>query len=521
MSALPEATSGLGQLAEAAAAYVDDPLGYVRFAYPWGVEGTALAGFRGPEPWQAEVLRLIGSDLRARRSPVLVAVRSGHGIGKSAMAAMLMDWAMVAPGTRGVVTANTDGQLRTKTWPTLADWQGMSLCEPLHRVENTTFATRGYEKTWRIDAVPWSERNTEAFAGLHNRGKRVLLVFDESSAIPDKLWEVAEGAMTDGDTQVIWVAFGNPTRSTGRFAQCFGKDAGRWHHLTVDSRSVSFTNKTLLEEWRQSYGEDSDFFKVRVKGEPPSQSDLQFIPTALVDEARRRQVFTHPTEPLVGGLDVARSGSAESVLALRRGRDARSLPWLCLRERDSMVLAARVVAHLNDLARSGQRLEALFVDAGGLGGPVADRLRQLGAPVHDVYFGGSGDGPHAWQYRDKSAEMWAATKEWLRDGGAIPDDPELAEQLTSRDSSVTSKGRVYMESKEDMLRRGLPSPDRGDALVLTHAYPVLASQVADASGRFAPAAGGRVLHDYDPYAERDVAFGGGRVLHEYDPYGGR
>ena len=155
------------------------------------------------------------------------------------------------PDTRGVVTANTEGQLRTKTWPELAKWHG-ALPQPragsptpppsLHSVQP------GREKTWRVDAITWSENNTEAIAGLHNKGRRAFVVFDEASAIPDAVWETIEGALTDADTELLWVVFGNPTRNTGRFRECFagGRFAHRWQPEQVDSRSVSMTNKAQI-----------------------------------------------------------------------------------------------------------------------------------------------------------------------------------------------------------------------------------------------------------------------------------
>lgn len=186
-----------------------------------------------------------------------------------------------------------------------------------------------------------------------------------------------------------------------------------------------------------------------------------------------------------------------------------------------MVLASRIVEYLNDLARRGLRITQLFVDAGGVGGPVADRLRQLGVPAIDVNFGGKADGGRAWECRDKGAEMWRDAKEWLRVGGAIPDDPELADQLVSRESSFTSDSRLYLESKDDMRRRGVSSPDRADALALTFAYPVHPSIVADSRGAFHAAGSGRAAVDYEPYGERDERPSGGRAVVEYDPWGGR
>ena len=125
---------------------------------------------------------------------------------------------------------------------------------------------KDHAKTWRADFVPWSEHNTEAFAGLHNKGKRIVLIFDEASAIADKVWEVAEGALTDEGTEIIWIAFGNPTRNVGRFRECFRRFKHPVEGRQIDSRTVEGTNKEQIAKWAADYGEDSDFFKVRVRG---------------------------------------------------------------------------------------------------------------------------------------------------------------------------------------------------------------------------------------------------------------
>jgi len=178
--------------------------------------------------------------------------------------------------TRGVVTANTETQRKTKTWAELAKW--FRLCWFASQMFDLTATaifsvSPDHQKTWRIDMVPWSERNTEAFAGLHNKGKRILLIFDEASAIPDVVWEVSEGALTDEGTQIIWCVFGNPTRNTGRFKGCFaGKTRRRWNRRQIDSRTSVFVNRGQIDEWISDYGIDCDFVKVRVRGMFPGMS---------------------------------------------------------------------------------------------------------------------------------------------------------------------------------------------------------------------------------------------------------
>ena len=192
------------------------------------------------------------------------------------------------PDCKAVITANTEVQLRTKTWPELAKWYRLALHRHWCNFGATSITARDpkHERTWRCDMVPWSETNTEAFAGLHNQGNRILLVFDEASSINDLVWEVAEGALTDERTEIIWLCLGNPTLSTGCFRECFGRLRHRWHTVQVDSRTVEGTNKEQLAQWIEDYGEDSDFVRVRVRGEFPTQRNFP------VNSARSRRQGT-------------------------------------------------------------------------------------------------------------------------------------------------------------------------------------------------------------------------------------
>ena len=179
------------------AACASDPLSFVKGAFPWSEAGTRLAAFTGPEPWQAEILSRIRDGLPLQ-SAIRLATASGHGVGKSALVAWILIWSMATkPDTRGVVTANTETQLKTKTWAELGKWFHMFIGKEHFKLTATAlFADdETHERTWRIDLVPWSERNTEAFAGLHNQGRRIVVIFDEASAIPDIIWETTEGAL--------------------------------------------------------------------------------------------------------------------------------------------------------------------------------------------------------------------------------------------------------------------------------------------------------------------------------------
>ena len=315
--------------------------------------------------------------------------------------------------------------------------------------------------------VPWSERNTEAFAGLHNKGRRILLIFDEASAIPDSIWEVSEGALTDDDTEIIWIVCGNPTRNSGRFRECFGKYKHRWGNRQVDSRSVSITNKAQIQQWIDDYGEDSDFVRVRVRGVFPRAGSNQLIASDLVAAALGRNLRpdTYKHAPLVFGVDVARFGDDQSVLAKRQGLYAQTL--LKWRGLDTMTLAGIVAQHI-DADQPG----AVFVDQTGVGAGVVDRLHQLGySQVIGVDFGAMAANPAL--YANKRSEMWCSLADWLKAGGALPPDQELADDLTAPEYGFTGdKGQIILEKKADMKKRGLASPDCGDAEALTFAHPV-------------------------------------------------
>jgi hypothetical protein len=246
------------ELHDAVMSFRHDPLGFVLFAFPWGEPG-ALANDKGPEPWQRDLLDRLGKGLVSPEGAVREAVASGHGIGKSALVAWIILWAISTfPDTRGVVTANTEGQLRTKTWPELTKWHALSINRGWFNCTATAIYSvlSGHDRTWRVDAITWSENNTEAIAGLHNKGKRAFVLFDEASAIPDVIFETIEGALTDDNTELLWCVFGNPTQNVGRFRECFagGRFAHRWHHNQIDSRTVSFSNKAQIDEWIADYG---------------------------------------------------------------------------------------------------------------------------------------------------------------------------------------------------------------------------------------------------------------------------
>ena len=503
------------ELSNEMGAFYDDPLGFVLFAFPWDTDKSIqlvklaspydliYGSEYGPDVWACDFLRDLGEQVKARGfdginavEPIQYAISSGHGIGKSAMAAWLVLWIMsTRPHSKGVVTANTAEQLSSKTWAGVASWLSKAVNKHWFTITTGKGAMRlvhnQHPDSWRVDAQTSREENSESFAGLHAASSSPWYLFDEASAIPTKIWEVAEGGKTDGEP--MHFAFGNPTRNTGAFADCFGKHRHRWNTRQIDSRTVAITNKKTLEGWVRDYGENSDFVKVRVRGVFPNASSLQFIPRELVDDAMARVMpdIDYSGRTAAIGVDVARFGDDQSVIRTRIGRNGDAFPVKRFREIDTMQLASKVAEHIDYLHSLGLRT-VVFIDGGGVGGGVVDRLRQLNHNVVEVQFGGKAD--DARKYLNKRAEMWGRVKDWLPTG-RLAKDELLVTDLTNVEYQFTAADQIQLESKEHMKQRQLPSPDDGDALALTFAFPV--PEYAPPPRNGAP---NRKAREHDPYA---------------------
>jgi hypothetical protein len=454
-----------------------DPLEHALYAFPWGEPGP-LENLSGPRVWQVGVKETIRDHLSnpaTRFTPLRIAIATGHGVGKSAETGMLSKWALDCwVDARVVITANTETQLITKTSPEVAKWHRLAITRDWFNINTMKVSSKERPDSWRLDFVTWSATNTEAFAGLHNQGRLILIVTDESSSIDDKVAEVIQGALTDENTVLIWLAFGNPTRNTGWFRECFGRRRNLWHTMQLDARDVEGTNKAYLQELVDTYGGHSDIAKVRVLGQFPAASSMQFISSVAAQEARTRVVEPLSTDPLIYGLDCARYGDDSSVLAKRIGRDARSRRWKKWRGVDAMTLAGEVAREAAE-----EKPDAIFVDAGNIGAAVIDRLRQLEVPnVIEVWFGGAGKdvelpGNLRFRVKNKRTEMWVRMRNWL-EGAAIPDDQELEDDLTGTEYGYgPDETTLTLEKKEHMKARGLASPDNADALACTFAEVVM------------------------------------------------
>ena len=454
--------------------FIHDPLGWVHYAFPWATEGE-LQEYSGPDEWQTEVLEHITTKLKSKEvdtneavsAVIRLAIAAGNGPGKSALVAWIILWAMSTfEDTRGVITANTDTQLRTKTWAELAKWHRICLCKHWFHLTATAIYAKDkeHERTWRIDQVPWSLENVEAFAGLHNKGKRILLVFDEASAIPNKIWETAEGALTDKKTEIIWLVSGNPTRNTGRFKECWGKARHRWKTWQIDIRKSCLVNQAEIKQWIEDYGLDSDWVRVHVRGLFPQASDLQFIPTDLAEAAAERKVGANQYSyaAKIIGVDPAWTGGDEIVIGLRQGLASKILQVFKRNDDDSVIAGA--VARYEDQ----EKADAVFIDQ-GYGTGIYSFGKTLNRQWMLVNFGGKS---LTAGFANKRAEIWGKMKLWLMEGGSIPKDQKMIDDLTAPENHVNIRDCIVLESKESMRKRGLASPGRADALALTFAMPV-------------------------------------------------
>jgi hypothetical protein len=456
----------------------DDPYGFVMLAYPWGEPGTSLERYDGPDVWQKQFLLDLGEQVKERAfdgfnpvSPIRMAAASGHGVGKSTLVAWIVNWIMsTRPNCQGTVTANTFPQLETKTWAAITKWTKLSITRHWFDIRSESISFKKRFDSWRVSAQSSKETNSESFAGQHAADSTSFYFFDEASSIPDKIFEVAFGGLTDGEPMMF--CFGNPTRNTGQFHRiCFGSERRRWKTYSIDSRTSKFSNKQLIAEWAETFGEDSDFFRVRIKGEAPRQGMSQFISPEIVSTCRKLQLpeAAYMTLPKILAVDVARYGDDASVAGLRQGRkfDIKG-NW---RGKDTVEVANLVIEIIE-----AEDPDAVIVDGDGLGAGVVDQIKHRGFGRKLFEFHGGGRPDDAAMYFNRRAEVWGAMRDWLNAGADIPDLPQVETDLCGPDYFFSPKGQIQLEPKDAMKARGLDSPDIGDCLAMSHSEKIAATR---------------------------------------------
>ncbi len=463
----------------------ENPYNFVMFAYPWGQPGTPLEFHSGPRGWQKEMLLEITEHIKKNKarmemglSPLVykASTASGRGIGKSAIVGWLSDWMMSCQiGSTTIITANTESQLKTRTFAEVSKWTTLLINnhwfeQNVMSIKPAPWYDESLKRQLKVDtgyhycqAQLWSEENPDSFAGAHNE-KGMLLFYDEASGIPAPIWQVSSGFFTEPILHRYWIVFSNPRRNTGAFFECFHKNRDNWNLRNIDGRTVEGTDKQVYEEIINEHGEDSDAARVEVKGQFPRQGDNQFISREVVAGAVERVVPHDAGAPLIMGIDTARFGDDTTVFAWRKGRDAKSIPAVKLKGMDSMEVA-------NSAAHWIIKTEpdAVCIDAGGAGAGIVDRLKEMGYHIHEVWFGAPSKED---EWANVRIELWDKMRAWL--GGAmIPNDQHLIDDLVSPEFGFTKGGdKQVLEAKEKMKKRGLASPDYGDALACTFAVNV-------------------------------------------------
>lgn len=416
-----------------------------------------------PLPWQKDFLNSIASGERR------ISVRAGHGVGKSTACSWALIWHLLTRfPQKAICTAPTAGQLFDALFSEVKHWINRlppSLRDAIE-VYSDRIVQKGTPESSFISARTSSAERPEALAGVHS--EHVLLICDEASAIPEAVFESAAGSMSGHSATTILI--GNPTRNTGLFFRTHHSLSSDWKTMHVSCLSNPLVANDFIEQIKATYGEGSNAYRVRVLGEFALRDDDVLIPAELVDGAMQRDVVLNTSEPLIYGVDVARFGDDRTVICKRQGNVVVGFKhWS---GEDLMGTVGRIVHEA-----SLDKPEEICVDSIGLGGGVADRLRELGHNVRDVNVSESAAlNQQAARLRD---ELWMAAKDWLDTRAVkLPKDDDLRAELTGPTYNFTSNGKIKVEGKSEMKRRGMRSPDLADALCLT-----FASQAAGVGGR--------------------------------------
>ena len=408
-----------------------------------------------PQKWQRKALDAIATNDR-------VAIKSGHGVGKTAFESwVVLWWLMTHYPCKVAVTANSAHQLSDVLWTEIDRWaRNMPPAfKDLLEFKSDKISLKGATDSFAVARTSRRE-NPESLAGFHS--PHMLFVVEEASGVPNVIFETASGALSTPGAKIIMC--GNPTRSDGYFYDAFHGDRDKWNCITVSCEEGEYVDPKFIDEMADKYGGDSNVFKVRVLGEFPTQSDDVLLPLHLIEDAVTRDVEAGPTTPVVWGLDVARFGGDRSALAKRQG-NVLIEPIKTWQNKDLMELAGIVLSEYDAVPYS-MRPQAIYIDAIGLGAGLADRLRELDMPAVAVSVSETASLKDRFN-RLRDELFWGA-REWFEARDChIPDDGTLMAELSGIRYKYLSTGKLKVESKDEMKRRGQRSPDVADAFVLT------------------------------------------------------
>jgi hypothetical protein len=285
-----------------------------------------------------------------------------------------------------------------------------------------------------------------------------MFVVDEASGVPPEVFEVAQGALTKKN--VISVMTGNPTRLSGEFYRSHHQERHLWKTFHFSSEDSPLVSSDYPARVAKKYGKDSDVYRVRVKGDFPLAESDTFIPLPLVEQAK---LIVQPEgNKSIWAVDPARFGDDESALVKRAGLKVTEVSGI--RKRDTMEVSGWISRQAKK-----EKPDQIMVDVIGIGSGVYDRLNEQGFPVISVNVAERATDSE--EYARLRDELWGKAKDALQEGLSLPEDEELAGQLSAPRYKFDSAGRIVIESKADMKKRGVDSPDRADALCLTFYQP--------------------------------------------------
>lgn len=419
-----------------------------------------------PDDWQRAVMMDIASSTK-------VSVRSGHGVGKTSVEAVILLWFLSCfRFPKVIATAPTRQQLNDILWSEVEKWRSKSpLLQELLTWTKTYVYMKGYEKRWFAVAKTASE--PENMQGFHE--ENMLIIVDEASGVEDAIMEAILATLSGKNNKLLMCA--NPTRTTGTFYDSHNRDRGMYKCHRVSSLDSARTNKENIASFIRKYGEHSNVVKVRVYGDFPAQEDDVFLPLPLIEQSVINELDTEKIYKITMGVDVARYGDDETIIATNAGGDI-DIP-VVRHGQSLMTTVGDIVMQYKRLIKEYPNYKGVItvnIDDTGLGGGVTDRLEEVKEEerlrrleIVPVNFGSKPpqDGSED-RYQDISTYMWATLKKLMENREVrIVNDEELVAQLSVRKYSITSTGKIMLESKKAMKDRGIKSPDRGDAVVLS------------------------------------------------------
>lgn len=415
----------------------------------------------GPELWQGKFLDDVGrAKIEGKRR---FSVRAGHGVGKTSLEAWLILWFVLFHRNLKVpVTANSQDQLRDVVWAEVARWHRELppfLRELVEVSAERVFVRADPEGSFAVARTARPER-PEALQGFH--AETLAFFCEEASGIEDIIFETAGGALSSEHSWVFM--FANPTRTSGYFFRSHHENRATWRTYHVPCSHSSRVSPNYAAQISAEYGSTSNVYRVRVEGEFPLSEDDAVISLGLVMSSVGREV--EPTmRAVVWGLDVARYGDDSTALAKRQGN--RLLEPVKEWRKIDLMQTAGLVASEYMQAPLDKRPATINVDVIGIGAGVVDRLRELGLPVRGINVGES-PATDADRYMRQRDELWWKVRAWFESRSvSMPDDQGLISELVSPKYKLESSGKIKVESKDDMKKRGVKSPNKADALCLT------------------------------------------------------